>query len=521
MEKNNRFYILDEDNLAQILRAYEDECATAEPPLWTEEAMRIIDLYEETFDDEMINRPHDTEFIRKHHAFIKAFSEVKEDINLENYFDARVLASEGVALHYLLVAGGLERVYKNYLWRTTKGDENKYIDLKRNSSKDREISEDDIEKWKQEAKVKAIADYLRRINLKNQEYNPSRPNKITVGMEWEYHDPANAYAAWSFESNMESPDVDIHEAYQERYLVDEQPTTPGLIAELNGMEDTYDEQEHGLGLREAVTLPTNKYKTPIREFITSQYQGGLLGRITTHETFVGVELNKQNTQVMDVRAVLTAAGYVGAPIVTEEDIKWAKEVMDGAEGVDYRYDMDPKPSETRENEMIYFPNFRTRPSKKLLDTGNGQHLVGVEWRGYPSMINYGPSKDPEIEKTRWADFTNYVRRIQHEWLASNAIASVQKRDGIEEQDRQNIEIWNDYITRWDELLTKYGISNVPNEQRFEDFRTDSEMLKRVINNPYNVFLNKIEALSILDGSFRKEARALIRDFNKSEKRICN
>ncbi|MCB9800635.1 MAG: hypothetical protein H6773_00465 [Pseudomonadales bacterium] len=361
-------------------------------------------------------------------------------------------------------------------WLYRKGDEKAYVSSA---------------KFYQE--VEAIYDFLVRIRKKNQELNlRSNPYTPTFGLEIEYTDPA-MYKAYR--------DARLSGSRTRLNILLQAQTLAGKQADVTTFNDTFVPNEHMYQIREGVTYPADSNITLLRSLLFAIRNSAFEGETVAHETYGGIKLSPEHTEVMDARAILEASGIINsatsAPSTDCCEIhRRFTPLKDG-------------------NTQIHFPYFSNRSESKItpLHETEDQKLA-VEWRSFP-IVQFNPQNP--------SGFNDYIRKCIYEMNACTAIKAVQKsvelRDAIE---HKLADAWQSHMTAWEELLSEYSIQNTTNDQRYvlsHFIQGTWQIDDNPASIPYNKMLHSIRRKSNVQPEFRKKSKRLIREFNKSIKAI--
>jgi len=417
-------------------------------------ALQILEIYEDVLDEPMLNRTTDPDLKVRHNNFVQGIARLGLEVDPDDPYGRRVYTTEVMALHYFLVQNPDQLKPKS-----EEDEDNKTV------------------------RVAYLTKYLEKIHTQGKRYEMG---DVTVGFEYEYRDPATYQA---LELSVSDVTKTKHIGLQHLNILDLSFTKPKMAGNIAGFKDESNPQEHKGIIRETVTTPSRSYYTSLREYMYM----GLEGYLAIHETYSGIKLDTNHTEVMDVRAIL-----VGAGIITTKQNSRESYV---------------KPSINADGESLYFPYFRARQEKDLIKTGLvTNESYGVEWRSYP------------MHKTdSWSDFANHARKLHHQWLACNVIHSVQKPEeqrSPEDEDLNNI--WNNYTTEWNILLDDYNILPLPNEQRYLPYPKDNNLQRLNAiknNNEYSDFLDQVIETAEKNPEFKTKCREIITTLNKRTKEV--
>jgi hypothetical protein len=447
-------------------------------------AKEIIDIYTEVLEKPPGNRITSEGFLKRHHSFVESLEPLISE-GLEKDTEI-ILRSQAVALHFLLVSGGIDKVWENHM--KSKFGEHEV------SLKGEELLDE---------KVTAVLQYLHQLELKNQESDFFHSSLIApMGTEWEYIDPA-LYKAYKLR-DVKHPKAETVSDEQVSILLSSK-TIPGLLAEVGHFENIFSPHEHKYQIGEIVSNPTSSYRTQLRNILYLR-NTGLVGAISSHETFSGIKLTPEHTEVMDARAIVTAAGLIG----DTEDQEWATTVL---ENENYYGSYHVKPSITDEGDYVVYPKFRYRLGKPIQPLREGDPSFAVEWR------ESGPVEN------NFVSFSKYVRRVRYEFNVSCAIKAFQKPSETRTLQEQSLaDIFSSHLDQWDEILQQAGLSNVSSEGRYfsmSNINSYEEAVEKARTNDYNVMLNKIEATMILNSTFKESARKIVRELNHDVREVLN
>ena len=438
------------DAVTKLIKEVDNSSAI---PVEKSKAEKIIDIYEDVLGEPMLNRTSDPKLRARHNAFVKTIEQLNLEVDPSDSYDRRVYTTEILALQYLLILHPDNLVAISSNTDSTQ----KQVDL--------------------------IINYLDKIRAQSQKYELG---KVAIGFEYEYFDTVTEQAI-EMSSSADKTTREIGLIHLG--ILDESLTTPQMQANIAKFKDESNPEEHRGTIREIITKPSKSYYTGLREYMYMGFEGGL----AIHETYSGVRLDSDHTEVMDVRAML-----IGAGIIPHES---------------NFIEAHPKPSVNKDGNILYFPYFRTRMEKDLINTGLiDDESYGVEWRSYP------------MHKTdSWSDFANHTRKLHHQWLACNVINAVQKpAEQRSPEDQKLNNIWSDYITEWSILLDDYHITQLPNEQRYLNYpqnRDPKELARIRDRNQYNNFLDQIIDTAKLHPEFKTKSKEIITTLNKRTKEV--
>lgn len=305
--------------------------------------------------------------------------------------EQRILRSDVMAVHYLLTSGRLNDLYDRL--------EKKPIE------KDEEVK----------LKTAIVCEFVEHLRNRTSEKRllGSGLDLATVGLELEY-----------FTQRIYHQEI----ASKESTALAFQEDIPSMLARYGGGSIVPRPETAHSHASEYVSNPSISKNQLLQDIFRIIKAGGFKDGLNFHFTFGGVELSKNHTEIMDIRAIAVAAG------------------LNGDESVDVFREEVPKNSKVV-GEKIYFPFARVR---EKLSAYASKEIFGVEIRSFFSTKNFG-------EFCQLFDFL---------YCSAQAVKAYQKESGRTEIENKLANIWTDSISEWEDLLKTKNLKNPSDDERY-------------------------------------------------------
>lgn len=182
---------------------------------------------------------------------------------------------------------------------------------------------------------------------------------------------------------------------------------------------------------EAISFPSLGHELQLLELLYLIKSESFDEYSTFHVTFGGVEINPENTQVMDLQSIAVATGW----------FKGRYEPY-GVYGERFK-----KPFRYHDK-LYYFPGFLMRKEDEMMEYGDSKNKKGVEFRA---------SWSPSLGDDWYEKFANTMK-FYH--CGVEVIHSIQKPQPERDvRDSKLIEAWGRLLSRWGDLLKSYNLTN--------------------------------------------------------------
>lgn len=553
--QNESAYGFDYDRLHEVFRLYALGVGDIDLNRREQANLDQVNFYERQYGEPLPNRVSDEARAIKEKAFAEALhlteSRERELSNVEK----RLLASGNLALHYLLVSDGIERVYTNYvldLFGQTlpeylaehnidhnhmpdpdtlaeiegrllaEAEQNMFQQmLPKNLPAPAEGSKFDKNTyWAQETliniKTEAAMAYLERLEAKN--YRTT--GNLTMGAEYEYTDkflahyftdivndlnldrtaPLDADTLHEIELRIKTANA-LHPPKAEYAAPDVFPYSEAL--QIN----------QGYAVRELKTKPTLSPKEQLRDLMYIKKSGLVSGELAPQETYGGVLLDREHLEVMDVRIIGTAGGLYMSPAKDAEIMtSFHKRILLGPSDPYTKFVSLPDGS------ICYFPLFKPRFESEMQTdpSSRGKHTFGVEWRALPAI-------DPT-----WESFSAHVSRDLYQYYANEAIVCAQMPEDVRSPlEQTRAALWNDFKESWEQLMLRYKLTPLADDEKYIRLDTDPSIFRtingvptfdpyraveRVSTNAYGAHLGLLRIYAQQNPAFEAEVKELINVF---------
>jgi len=553
--QNESAYGFDYDRLHEVFRLYALGVGDIDLNRREQANLDQVNFYERQYGESLPNRVSEKERAVKEKAFAEALhlteSHERELSNLEK----RLLASGNLALHYLLVSDGIDRVYTNYvldLFGQTipeylaehnidhkhMPDQNTLDEIEGRLLEEAEQNMfqqmlprnlpsladggrfDKNTYWAQETltniKTEAAMAYLERLEAKN--YRTT--GNLTIGAEYEYIDKFLVHYFTDVASDLDldsSAPLDVDTLHEIELRIKtanalHPPKSEYAAPDVFPYTDV-PQINQGYDVRELKTNPTLSPKEQLRDLIYIKKSGLVSGELAPQETYGGVLLDREHLEVMDVRIIGTAGGLYMSPAKDAE-------IMAAFRRYELLGPSDPytKFVSLPDGSICYFPLFKPRFESEMQSdpSSSGRHTYGVEWRALPT-----------IEPT-WESFSAHVARDLYQYYANETIVCSQMpEDARSPLEQTRADLWNDFKDSWEQLMLRYKLTPLADNEKYIRLDTDPSIfrtingvptfdpyraIERVSTNVYGAHLGLLRIYAQQIPAFESEVKKLINVF---------
>ncbi len=457
---------------------------------------------------------------RREDAFIASVATIFNDAGQMTPIEQRIGSSELVALYGLIVNNGIDSLYEEYIRQLALSG----AVIPTNS------------KVILEMKAKLAMGFIETLRVKNNEMDLAmRASDITVGIEVE-EDYRLASLLWNTknEDNLARKRLWklINKARNTKkftYAIDDETDEDNFRYDLSSLAEKYAEVVRILNRVQSayvsydaevsdyidvpMTTIESRYKpsasprTQLRELLTMLLSGALPDGYGLHMTVAGIFLNTQHTEVMDISALSTAAGFLRHyPL---RDVEFIQEVV-GRNGILIMKEETQKYSFDGSNYFI----FPFHKSRKEIDNLISKHITpyGKQPKGAPS-VEYRSLMDFTEDGT----FAGLVRDMTFKYLSGWGIRAVQQPDLQENSTYAQLkDAYETMIAEWSALLKRAHIENPKNEVGGRYKKNLSGYTKHC---QYEKFILQVEVLSRTKPWFARKARSMIRKYQHTVRPI--
>ncbi len=434
-------------------------------------------------------------------AFMQKVPEIIEEAKTDRVF-TRIAQSEIIGMYTLVVGGLLDDVYR------------KYIEDAGIAGIELDLSDSGVV----ELKTDLAVSFLERLREKNKEMELATKvtDPVTLGVEWEM---AAVIVVWRHEWERMSRTMargnDLTASQRTRFKVLDQMFSGEAGHMFRYRQPVLSEwmaaglTKEGLTITdevyEMVTQPATSPRTIFREMMAAMLVGGGMENGGIHATIGGVELSPEHTEIMEVTALLAAAGLLK---LSKEKLEYHKSVYERG-GRIKTGEQHVKFSETGLGEY-YFPFHRSRDERMLPYPVRSQ--PGVEVR---SLLRFKPN-----------EFGTFVKSVSFLWLSGWMIQAEQKgvvgraRGDPEEKElsRNLVHSWREMMGEYRELLREAGIKHPKKAEGGMYVSMENkeymDLREHKGETGYERFVTKLRYKAETDPEFRAKAYGIVMKYRK-------